>query len=72
MPIPHEDVGFVAWLDGLVERGGDPGRMEPQAFQVLVRERYPAAIVHPQHPLATLDPSSTVWYVYRDGSPRTS
>ena len=69
MPIPHDDDGFVAWLDRLTERCGDPGRVRPGTFEGMVRERYPSALVRPQHPLGSLDPRTTVWYVYRDGAP---
>jgi hypothetical protein len=69
--MPRDDRAFLAWLEHLTRMAGDLRLVTPDYFELMVRGRYPTAIVRPQEPLGTLDPFTTVWYVYRDGSPST-
>jgi PAS domain S-box-containing protein len=62
---PHVDDVFGAWADRLLLDMGD-GAVDPARFEEALRATFPAAVVRPREPIASLG-AEHVWYVYRDG-----
>lgn len=67
--VPRADDEFVSWLDHLARMAGDLRSVTPDYFELMVRGRYPVAIVQPHDLPGAADAATTVWYVYRDGAP---
>ena len=57
---------FAAHLDR-ADASGD-AELEPEDLQLLLRRRYPAAVVRPRDTLADPGEGELLWYVYRFGS----
>jgi len=57
---PSNDVGFREMVDGFVATGGS----RPDDLEVVLRTRYPEAVVRPRE---LAGERFEVWYVYRDG-----
>ena len=55
---------FDAWTSESRERA-----LDPEAFQGILRTRFPSAFVRQQDPLAAFMPDSVVWYVHRRDEP---
>ncbi len=68
---PRDDEALDARLADIgAEHGWE--RMAPADLQQRLRVFYPDAVVRERDPLGDLDARRPAWYVYRDGSPRSS
>jgi CheY-like chemotaxis protein len=69
---PRADRAFQREVDRLFDewaRRDVSATPDPAAFERELRQRYPACIVRPQDPLASLTEVETVWYVHRRDEP---
>jgi len=68
---PRADRAFQEEVERLVRTAGLDlsGDEAPARLEALLRERYPAARVNPQDPLASFGDDTQVWYVYRRDAP---
>jgi CheY-like chemotaxis protein len=67
---PSADRAFAQEVSRALASLPEPGAPDaPQRLEQLLRERYPAAAVSPQDPLASFTGQSRIWYVYRRDSP---
>ena len=69
---PRGDEVLEARLVRIAEEVNGWERLAPGDLQQRLRAFYPNAVVREQDPLGGLDARRSAWYVYRDGSPRST
>jgi hypothetical protein len=69
---PRDDLALASMLDTIADEVGGWENVAPGDLQERLRAVYPAAVVRSGEPLGALDARRPTWYVYRDGSLRTS
>lgn len=70
---PRADRAFQEEVERLVRTRLDLSVDDAHArLETLLRERYPAARVNPQDPLASFGDDTEIWYVYRRDAPAAS
>ena len=71
---PRADRAFQREVDRLFEewaRRDLSPTLDPASFERELRQRYPACLVRPQDPLASLTGTDVLWYVHRRDEPVT-
>ena len=69
---PRADRAFQREVDRLFEewaRRDLSATLDPASFERELRQRYPACLVRPQDPLASLTETEVLWYVHRRDEP---